>query len=229
MFKDMASLPTQPHIVLIADSRLGFLFRVDITTGISKIAFKDDTLSAPTNTSIPIGIKGLKICRGYVDFTNTARGTFSRIPVSADGLNFGDVELIATLDTSDSGDDWDDFALDPHGVAAIHPLSFITLASIEFMDYFDLGAITIKKIVDIMSVIHGHCEPAFQKVRDLLEQNILAEQELGVSLCANINGQDVVNLWGGYADRARSKPWKEDTISVVWSTSKCITNLAALT
>lgn len=50
-------------------------------------------------------------------FTNTARGTFSRIPVSADGLDFGDVELIAPLDTSDSGDDWDDFALDPHGVA----------------------------------------------------------------------------------------------------------------
>jgi len=92
----------------------------------------------------------------------------------------------------------------------------------------ELSPAGIKKNLDIMSVVHGHCEPAFHKVRDLLEQNILAEQELGVSLCVNINGQDVVNLWGGYADRARSKPWKEDTISVVWSTSKCITNLAAL-
>ncbi|KAJ5381684.1 uncharacterized protein N7496_004112 [Penicillium cataractarum] len=79
-----------------------------------------------------------------------------------------------------------------------------------------------------MSAVHGHCEPAFNKVRDLLEQNILSEEELGASLCVNIDGQDVVNLWGGYADRARSKPWKEDTISIVWSTSKCITNLAAL-
>ena len=79
-----------------------------------------------------------------------------------------------------------------------------------------------------MSVVHGHCEPAFNKVRDLLEQNILSEEELGASLCVNIDGQDVVNLWGGFADRARSKPWKEDTISIVWSTSKCITNLAAL-
>ncbi|KAJ5461715.1 uncharacterized protein N7458_003267 [Penicillium daleae] len=79
-----------------------------------------------------------------------------------------------------------------------------------------------------MSIIHGHCEPAFNKVRDLLEQNILSNEELGASLCVNIDGQDVINLWGGFADRARSKLWKEDTISIVWSTSKCITNLAAL-
>lgn len=119
MLNGMASLPTQPHIVLIADSRLGCLFRIDTKTGISKIAFKDDTLAAPTNASIPIGINGLKIARGYVYFTNTARGTFSRIPVSADGLEFGNVELIATLDMGVSGDDWDDFALDANGVAYI--------------------------------------------------------------------------------------------------------------
>jgi hypothetical protein len=119
MLNGMASLPTQPHIVLIADSRLGCLFRVDTTTGISKITFRDDTLAAPTNASIPIGINGLKIARGYLYFTNTARGTFSRVPVSADGLKFGDVELIASLDMSVSGDDWDDFALDTDGVAYI--------------------------------------------------------------------------------------------------------------
>jgi hypothetical protein len=119
MLNGMASLPTEPHIVLIADSRLGCLFRVDTTSGISKIAFKDDALSAPTNASIPIGINGLKIARGYVYFTNTARGTFSRIPVSTDGLKFGDVELIATLNMTVSGDDWDDFALDANGVAYI--------------------------------------------------------------------------------------------------------------
>lgn len=119
MLNGMASLPTQPHIVLIADSRLGCLFRVDTRTGISKVAFKDDSLGAPTNASIPIGINGLKIARGYVYLTNTARGTFSRIPVSADGLKFGDVELIATLDMSVSGDDWDDFAVDANGVAYV--------------------------------------------------------------------------------------------------------------
>jgi hypothetical protein len=119
MLNGMASLPAQPHIVLIADSRLGCLFRVDTRTGISKVAFKDDSLAAPTNASLPIGINGLKIARGYVYLTNTALGTFSRIPVSADGLKFGDVELIATLDMSVSGDHWDDFAVDANGVAYV--------------------------------------------------------------------------------------------------------------
>jgi hypothetical protein len=58
-----------------------------------------------------------------------------------------------------------------------------------------------------MSAAHGYCEPALQKVRDLLEQNILSEEELGTFLYVDINGQDAINLWGGYADRARSKPW----------------------
>ncbi|KAJ5176643.1 uncharacterized protein N7482_002520 [Penicillium canariense] len=79
-----------------------------------------------------------------------------------------------------------------------------------------------------MSAVHGHCDPAFSKVRGLLEQKILSEEELGASLFVNIDGRDVIDVWGGYADRARSKPWTADTIAVVWSTSKCITNLAAL-
>ncbi|KAF4214394.1 hypothetical protein CNMCM6457_007035 [Aspergillus fumigatiaffinis] len=127
MLNGMASLPTQPYIVLIADSRLGCIFCVDTRTGISKVAFKDDALAAPTNASIPIGINGVKVARGYVYFTNTARGTFSRIPISADGLEFGGVELIATLNMGATGDDWDDFALDTEGVAYVaQPDSSIT-------------------------------------------------------------------------------------------------------
>lgn len=52
-------------------------------------------------------------------FTNTARGTFARIAVNADGLEFGDVELIASLDMATTGDDWDDFALNTAGVAYV--------------------------------------------------------------------------------------------------------------
>ncbi len=44
----------------------------------------------------------------------------------------------------------------------------------------------------------------------------------------NIDGEMVVNLWGGWADEARAAPWTESTISNVFSTSKCMTSLAAL-
>ncbi|OOQ91267.1 hypothetical protein PEBR_01642 [Penicillium brasilianum] len=43
--------------------------------------------------------------------------------------------------------------------------------------------------------------PRISQVRDLLEQNILSEDELGASLCVNIDGQDTDNLWGIYAGR----------------------------
>ncbi|KAJ5176642.1 uncharacterized protein N7482_002519 [Penicillium canariense] len=119
MLNGMAALPTQPHIVLIADSRLGCLFRVDTRTGVSRIAFKNDSLAAPSNATIPIGINGVKVAGGYVYFTNTARGTFSRMPVSADGSKFGKIEVIANLDMGTTDGNWDDFAVDAKGIAYV--------------------------------------------------------------------------------------------------------------
>ncbi|OJJ31319.1 hypothetical protein ASPWEDRAFT_45268 [Aspergillus wentii DTO 134E9] len=79
-----------------------------------------------------------------------------------------------------------------------------------------------------MSEVHGHCDPAFSKVKEIIAHNITSGEELGVSFCVNIDGKNVVDLWGGYADRNRTKPWTENTITAVWSMSKCVTNLAAL-
>ncbi|RDH37724.1 beta-lactamase/transpeptidase-like protein [Aspergillus welwitschiae] len=77
-----------------------------------------------------------------------------------------------------------------------------------------------------MATINGHCDPAFTRVRDLLQQLINNEEELGASICVNIDGQNVVDLWGGHADPARTKPWEKDTLTVVWSVSKVITAIA---
>ncbi|KAJ5191314.1 uncharacterized protein N7498_010299 [Penicillium cinerascens] len=79
-----------------------------------------------------------------------------------------------------------------------------------------------------MATVQGHCDAAFNKVRELVEQNISSTEELGLSLCVNIDGKNVLDLWGGYADQERSKPWSKDTIVCPWSMSKCVTNLAAL-
>ncbi|KAI9926609.1 hypothetical protein ASPWEDRAFT_54537 [Aspergillus wentii DTO 134E9] len=78
-----------------------------------------------------------------------------------------------------------------------------------------------------MSDIHGHCDPAFSSVRDLLQNRLSQGDELGASLCVNIDGKNVLDLWGGHADTARTKPWNEDTVTGVWSVSKVITSLAA--
>lgn len=79
-----------------------------------------------------------------------------------------------------------------------------------------------------MATIQGKCHPVFGKVKDILERHIATEEELGASICVNINGQNVVDIWGGYTDSNRTQLWTEGTITAVWSITKCVTNLAAL-
>ncbi|KAJ6016848.1 beta-lactamase [Penicillium sp. IBT 35674x] len=78
-----------------------------------------------------------------------------------------------------------------------------------------------------MTELHGSCHPAFHSVQDLLQQNIVDGGEAGASLCINIDGKNVVDLWGGYADAGSSKPWEKDTITGIWSSTKILTILAA--
>ncbi|KAJ5618963.1 beta-lactamase [Penicillium lagena] len=75
--------------------------------------------------------------------------------------------------------------------------------------------------------VHGYCDPAFNSVRDLLQQRIAEGNERGASLCVNIGGKNVLDIWGGYADASRTKPWEKDTLVAVWSSTKVVTGLAA--
>lgn len=79
-----------------------------------------------------------------------------------------------------------------------------------------------------MAQVHGHCDPRFSKLRDLLHQFIESGQDIGASLCVNLDGNpDVVDIWGGYANPDTKTPWAKDTIVNVFSTTKLVTNLAA--
>lgn len=79
-----------------------------------------------------------------------------------------------------------------------------------------------------MAKVNGTCDSRFTAVKNLLQANIDADEELGASLVVNINGENVVDIWGGHADPAKSKPWEENTITNVWSSSKTVVSLAAL-
>ncbi|KAJ5808485.1 beta-lactamase [Penicillium riverlandense] len=78
-----------------------------------------------------------------------------------------------------------------------------------------------------MAEVHGSCDPAFDSVRGLLQQKLADGHEVGASLCVNIDGRNVLDLWGGYEDASKTKPWGRDTITGVWSCTKIITSLAA--
>ncbi|KAH6882909.1 beta-lactamase [Alternaria rosae] len=79
-----------------------------------------------------------------------------------------------------------------------------------------------------MVKVQGTCDPRFAKVKSVFQSYLDSGEELGASISVNLDGKEVVDLWGGYADEARTRPWEKDTITCVWSSSKTICALAAL-
>jgi CubicO group peptidase (beta-lactamase class C family) len=79
-----------------------------------------------------------------------------------------------------------------------------------------------------MAELNGTCDPRFDAVRDALAGNIDSGEELGASLVVDIDGERVIDVWGGFRDPGHTTAWDENTITNVWSTTKTITSLAAL-
>ncbi len=65
-------------------------------------------------------------------------------------------------------------------------------------------------------------------MRQALEDNLGSGEELGAAVHVDLDGQTVVDLWGGWRDERRTTPWSQDTITNVWSCTKTVTSLAAL-
>ena len=74
----------------------------------------------------------------------------------------------------------------------------------------------------------GTCSARFDPLRELFAAKLESGEDLGASVAVNIDGEMVVDLWGGWADEARTAPWTEHTITNIFSTTKAMTSLAAL-
>jgi CubicO group peptidase (beta-lactamase class C family) len=79
-----------------------------------------------------------------------------------------------------------------------------------------------------MADVHGTCDGSFEGVREALANSLDAGTDVGASVAVLVEGQPVVDIWGGFADEGRSRPWESDTITNVWSTTKTMTFLCAL-
>ena len=75
--------------------------------------------------------------------------------------------------------------------------------------------------------IHGTCDPKFGRVKDAFAENFASHGEVGASLSVVAEGEVVVDIWGGYANEAETRPWERDTIVNVYSTTKGITTICA--
>ncbi len=61
-------------------------------------------------------------------------------------------------------------------------------------------------------------------MRDAFTENFVLGKEVGAAVAAWVDGELVVNLWGGFADEAGARPWQQDTLSTVLSGTKGLTS-----
>ncbi len=78
-----------------------------------------------------------------------------------------------------------------------------------------------------MPEIQGKCDPRFEGVYREFQRNFTERGEVGGSVNVTIEGETVVDLWGGTADQEKGTPWKEDTVCLVWSSTKGAVSLCA--
>jgi CubicO group peptidase (beta-lactamase class C family) len=77
-------------------------------------------------------------------------------------------------------------------------------------------------------VLHGHYDSRFEDVVAALAEEVTNGGELGAAIAVDVDGELVVDIWGGHADKAKTREWSKDTIVNVFSSTKNITALAAL-
>jgi CubicO group peptidase (beta-lactamase class C family) len=76
--------------------------------------------------------------------------------------------------------------------------------------------------------VQGFAHDRFAPVREVFESHFTSGADVGASFCTTQEGETVVDLWGGFADPAKTRPWMKDTIVNVYSTTKTMTALTAL-
>lgn len=115
-FNGLVSLPSDSNVLLVADSLLGCIWRVDLTTKTAVQAINDTLMTAASSGYGPdLGIDGLKLYTDetteqlYVYFTNVGQLLLARVPINADGTAAtGAAEIVANQTGSDN---WDDMAI----------------------------------------------------------------------------------------------------------------------
>ena len=77
--------------------------------------------------------------------------------------------------------------------------------------------------MSISNIIHGTCSPEYAALGNAFKENFTERNEIGASLAMVVDGELVVDLWGGVKDQQTSKAWEADTLVNVWSTTKGLT------
>ncbi len=76
--------------------------------------------------------------------------------------------------------------------------------------------------------VKGYADPKFEKIKDVFKENFKEFNEVGASFAVFLDNEFVVDIWGGYSNPEKTKPWNKDSIAKVYSTNKIIISICAL-
>jgi CubicO group peptidase (beta-lactamase class C family) len=76
--------------------------------------------------------------------------------------------------------------------------------------------------------LDGFCDPRFARVREAFAENFSSRGEPGAAVALCVGGRTVADLWGGWRDAARTRPWQRDTLVNVFSVGKALCAVVAL-
>jgi CubicO group peptidase (beta-lactamase class C family) len=82
-------------------------------------------------------------------------------------------------------------------------------------------------VVEVVEKVQGECSPDFALVSEMFQRSLASRDDLGGSVAITIDGELVVDLWGGTCPGS-DLPWERETIANVWSISKPMTSMAVL-
>ncbi len=79
------------------------------------------------------------------------------------------------------------------------------------------------------AVVSGICKDGYEAVKQAFITNFEGndhpgERDLGACVSVIVEGETVVDLWGGHLDLNRTIPWKEDTTICVFSVTKAVSS-----
>ena len=191
--KKVASLPAaqtlngltnlSSTLVLVADSAVGAVYSVDITSGASKITIQDAKFQA--SAYIPLGINGIHTRGSNLYYTNSAQNTYGMVPITAAGTAAGPASVIAT---GPVGTFVDDFAFDIAGSALITAHSTSIIEVPQFGGGFEYTVANSSQIVQPTSAIFGNkpstlCTLYVVTAGQVTGTLIVSGQVLAVSVC----------------------------------------------
>ena len=77
-------------------------------------------------------------------------------------------------------------------------------------------------------IVEGFCDPAFSSLEEIFAKAIKSGFDDGAGFALEVEGKEVLNLWGGFSDKDHQKKWRKDTLVNVFSVTKAMTSTCAL-